>query len=147
MADEKLTAIKRRLARCTAAELNEITKYIRKRGKLLGQRASEKRAAEAWERAKQWYKRGKVIQEHIWVCMAGTMLGGRFQRGDKLRVLQLQPRKKILWVEFKGKEYWFAPAAIARYDLRAEPPEEGPLSATERHFATRIGKLMEKHLQ
>ena len=133
--DEKLTRVKRQIARLTSEELDSVYRYINKRMTELATRKGRANADEAWKRAKRW-RAGQII----YCAASGTFLGGPLQRGDKLIVNQVQPRKKVLWavVEHNNKVIGFPPIQIHRYNLQSEKPvNEIPL--LDRRIADKLG--------
>lgn len=76
---------------------------VQQRQRTLTKEVALRRATEAWDRVK-CHKRGDVL----YCCAEGTFIGGPLQRGDKMTVYAVQPRKKILWVTVKGNKYSLA---------------------------------------
>ena len=98
-------------------ELREIEKAARARIRVLTERRYAECCAQAWERI-----RVLPVGTTLHVCASGTFVGGPFQRGDSFELTHIQPRAKRVWVTFNGKQYWFEPPGMNRYDLRTEPP-------------------------
>lgn len=141
MAD--VTNIKRRIAKCDLKELAQVIRYAKARQEELRKRDYEHRLADAWKRAKAWAKNDEVFVEEVFVCSPGTFIGGPFQRGDRLEIFWLQPRKKMLWVvdPRDGQKYAFPPKQILRYDLQVDPPKSA-LPEHERNFAEATAKVI-----
>lgn len=112
---------------------------VQQRQRTLTKEVALRRATEAWDRVK-CHKRGDVL----YCCAEGTFIGGPLQRGDKMTVYAVQPRKKILWVTVKGNKYSlaFPPWAIARYNLCQHRPEN-PVPPQEGNLVEGFGKIME----
>lgn len=119
-------------------EVETIRNAAYKQGKILAKESAEREATAAWSRVKS-HKPGDTL----YCCASGTFLGGPLQRGDKVTVLAIQPRKKLLWVTVKGKKnsFYFTPRGIARYDLRQFPPEK-PITQDERKLADNMGNVL-----
>ena len=145
MKTEKTTRAVRLLSKMSLRELNEVSRYIKTRRETLQKRERQRQRDEAWERARKWAHTDTVFVSDVWVCSEATFLSGPFQRGDCLRVVWLQPRKKLLWVEFEGSEYGLSPYQINRYDLQTEPPTR-PMSDGERRLAKRAGQFIAERL-
>lgn len=120
--------------------LEAIRRAAKQRQEALLKEAARHRAAQAWDRVK-CHKQGDVL----YCCADGIFIGGHLQRGDKVKVYAVQPRKKLLWATLKGEKEprYFTPGMIARYDLRQFPPEK-PISLAERKLAEGCGKVMER---
>ncbi len=114
----------------------KIIKAARERQELLRDAARKKAVDEAWARAKRW-KPG----DSVWCNTEGTFIGGPIQRGDKLTVYHVQVRKRILWVSFRGKRYWFDSSGVHRYNLRTVPPKK-PIDAIERKMVERVADVV-----
>lgn len=135
---KQLTKIKQRLARLDIDALNQIIKYCRDRRNKLSSLAYKQDCAKAWDRAKGWGPR-----QVIYCASTGVHLGGPLQRGDKLTVHAIQPRKKILWavVERSGEMVGFPSTQINRYSLQTEPPPDSALPL-DRKFAAKLGRVI-----
>lgn len=119
-------------------ELCRLGAAIRHRIKLLEHRAREARYAAAWERVKNLPACGAPL----FCCNVGTFIGGPLQRGDRVEVYAVQPRKRLLWVRAaNGRLLGFRPADIDRYDLQLTPPAN-PLSATARALSEGVANIL-----
>lgn len=121
-------------------ELYRLKSVISHRIDVLHKQQSEQARAAAWERLKN-QPPGTVL----YCCSEGTFMGGPFQRGDKMTVHCIQPRKKVLWVKYgpegAQKFHGFFPLGILRYNLQLTPPAN-PIRPTERAFATKTGEIL-----
>ena len=78
----------------------------------------------------------------LFCCNVGTFIGGPLQRGDRVEVYAVQPRKRLLWVRAaNGRLLGFRPADIDRYDLQLTPPAN-PLSATARALSEGVANIL-----
>jgi hypothetical protein len=119
-------------------ELCRLKAAITRRIKLLEHRAWEARCQAAWDHVKNIPAGGAPL----FCCAEGMFFGSWLQRGDRVEVYAVRPRKRLLWVRASnGKLYSFSPANIARYNLRTTPPAN-PLSATERALSDGVANIL-----
>ncbi len=118
--------------------LDKIRTVANDRQKSIFKAIQEKRHAEAWERV-----RHRDPGDVLYCNMSGTMIGGLgIQRGDRVKIYSIQPRKKLLWITLANKKtYGLRPAMIHKYDLRFTKPEK-PISDYDRKMAEGMGKVL-----
>ena len=139
------TKIKRQLVRCDHDQLSEIIRYCEKRKDKLLRDELEKKADEAWERAKQW-----TAGQTVYCCKSGYSLDPNgWQRGDKGTVQVIKPRarkwKIAILSERDNKTWWFAPRGLNQENFQTEPPDN-PCSEDERARWGKFGNVINKAL-
>jgi len=134
---DRVKAIRTRLYRMTASECEQVQRIAMNLARDKGRAEFAARVAERWAIVSQWQH-----GQEVWVCFAGTRLGPRPQRGDKLVVKALKPRARELWCQdAAGKWVGFSAADCLRDDLRTTPPET-VCSARDRAFGRELGQVL-----
>ena len=141
-----VTHVKQVISAChDVNQVSELERHCKERVKELWKRELDRLETEAWDRVKK-LKTGTVL----YCCAEGIFIGGDIQRGDKVEVYCIQPRRKRLWVDLfdetgktKKKYVWLSPSSIHRYNLRVEPPAHG-LSKLDRAGLKEVGAILDK---
>ncbi len=129
------------ISNLSLSELYELRRQTRARIEELEKEAIAKNIARAWE-----WVRHMAPGEALWCHATGTFLGGPLQRGDKVTVYAVQPRKKLLWINLKtGRTISFNPWNIHRYNLQLDKPAK-PIDPATRKMAHAFGKIVENYL-
>ena len=119
-------------------ELEALQAQVKAKLKELYQARNEAFWARAWERVRH-LSRG----EALYCAIGGTMIGGiGLQRGDKVTVYAVQPRKKRLWITLKnGKSFGLSPRMVHHYNLQLDRPPKKKGPQFDRKLAARLGKV------
>lgn len=147
MNNQAITRIKQTLAHANETQLAEIIRWAKDRKSHLQREAYAKKQEAKWEEMKGWGHNGDIKVQFVWAHTAGLHFGSPIQRGDKLEVVWIQPRKRMLWAkkDGKGKEFGFTVKGAIRYDLRPEPCED-KLSEWERKMSDKMGERLSRAL-
>ncbi|HLL74793.1 MAG TPA: hypothetical protein VK421_05970 [Pyrinomonadaceae bacterium] len=117
---------------------DRIQSAAHKRKRALAQAAFEAKVAEHWKQT-VWLKPGDALY-----CNAtGTFLGGPLQRGDKVTVYAVQPKKRVIWLKVGKHTFGFSAIEFYRYKLSRQKPESA-LGKTERAHAEAAGKVFQE---
>ena len=129
---EGVPALSAILAAINNLELEDaraVGRAIKLRVSQLEIQAWDNAVAAAWKRAQHW-----KVNDTLYVCAEGTFIGGPLQRGDKIIITFIQPRKRCLWAKKPGgkdHQFSFPAEQIERYKLSPNRPAN-PLPKEER---------------
>ncbi len=121
-------------------DLRLIEKAVRDRQRIVSDAAWKIRCDGAWEISKKWW-----VGMPIYCAASGTFVGGPIQRGDKLRIIAIQPRARRIWARLDGEkqEFCFEVGDLARYKFQPAPPDD-PMDEESREYARETEKIFER---
>ena len=134
---DRLTGIKRRVARLSSDELNQLERYVKDRAKKVWQREWAAKCEAAWADMKALdLQPGDLLFNN----QAGFAIGPTWQAGDCGAVYAVQIKKRTVWVETEYGWIGITPALWLRHDVGPNFPTRF-VSEHERRMGTGLAKV------